>query len=444
MRSARLSTGTLAFFIGSLTAGCSASAPNQGDGSGATTGAFGNGGESFGAGGSEYGSGGESFGAGGSAFGNGGTQFGGGGTQFGGGNTSGSGGNPFGGGAFGNGGDSFGTGGSAIGNGGSLGAGGGVAGAGGGIVGAGGMDVGNGGSIGAGGAITGSGGSIGAGGVTTSSGGSVSSGGTSTGSGGSGTVTGGTCCSDGNCLCHGPAPTGLTSQPGPFTTASFVMTSGTVYYPTNAQPPFAAVSICPGFLNTGPEMAPWGPFYASYGIVTVVTNTGALDLPATRGMELLNAIKDLKTQNTTSSSPLNGKLAGRYGTSGYSMGGGGTTLASESDPTLLTSVGLAAWGPDGTTIKTPTLFICSDADTVAACTGTDSAYQQMPSGIPKMILDIPNESHFNWFSPTDAGMGESGEYALAFQKVFLEGDTRWKPLLLTKPVTGTTTVANIQ
>jgi hypothetical protein len=151
----------------------------------------------------------------------------------------------------------------------------------------------------------------------------------------------------------------------------------------------------------------------------------------------------VKKQNTTSSSPLNGKLAGRYGTSGYSMGGGGTTFASESDPTMKTSVGLAAWGPDGSTVKVPTLFICSDADTVAGCGGTNDAYGAMPSGVPKMILNIPGQSHFQWFSPTDAGGGESGAYALAFQKVFLEGDERWKPLLQTKPASGTTMMANI-
>jgi hypothetical protein len=61
-----------------------------------------------------------------------------------------------------------------------------------------------------------------------------------------------------------------------------------------------------------------------------------------------------------------------------------------------------------------------------------------------MILNIPGESHFNWFSPTDAGMGESGAYALAFQKVYLEGDTRWMAVLKSKPKTGTTQMANIQ
>src|SRR5262249_5595047 len=121
------------------------------------------------------------------------------------------------------------------------------------------------------------------------------------------------------------------------------------------------------------------------------------------------------------------------------------TFASEKDTTLLTSVGLAAWGPDGPTVKTPTLFICSDADTVASCTGTNSSYAAIPSPTAKMILDLPGVSHFNWFDPKDSvtkGLREAS--ALGFQKVFLEGDTRWKPILMTKPSTGPVQMAGIQ
>jgi hypothetical protein len=251
----------------------------------------------------------------------------------------------------------------------------------------------------------------------------------------------GTCCADGDCLCHGPDPTELTSKSGPYESATLALSTGTLHYPTDAEPPLAGIAICPGFLNTGPEMAPWGPFYASWGIVVVVTNTGGADLPNVRGDKLVAAIEELKKQNV-GSGPLAGKLSNRFGTSGYSMGGGGTTLASAKAPTLKTSVGLAAWGPVGTDVKVPTLFLCSDTDTVAGCSGSQTAYDAMGS-TPKMLVKIANANHFNWFDPTDAGEGISGEFALAFQKVYLEGDERWKPLLLTKPGQGSVTT-NIQ
>jgi hypothetical protein len=261
-----------------------------------------------------------------------------------------------------------------------------------------------------------------------------------TGAGGSGT---GTCCPDGNCLCRGANPTGLTSNSGPFKTATFTISTGTVHYPTDAEPPFAGVAVCGGFLNTGPEMADWGTFYASHGIVTVITTTTGADLPDLRATKLLAAIEQLKGEHTRSGSPLMGKLADRYGTSGYSMGGGGTTIASGTNGTLKTSVGLAPWGANGAGVQVPTLLLCGASDTTAPCSMTDSAYTQIPAATQKMKVSISGVSHLQWFGPTTAGGGTSGKYALAFQKVFLEGDQRWKPLLLSAPTNGTATT-NIQ
>jgi pimeloyl-ACP methyl ester carboxylesterase len=240
----------------------------------------------------------------------------------------------------------------------------------------------------------------------------------------------GTCCPSGDCLCHGPGPTGLTSADGPFNTATFNGSTGTVHYPTNAEPPFAAVAVCGGFLNTGPEMAAWGTFYASHGIVTIITSTLGSDFPEVRATKLLASIEELKGQNTNASSPLFGKLAGRYGTSGYSMGGGGTTIASRTDATLRTSVGLASWNPTGTNVTVPTLLLCGSSDTTAPCSMSQSAYGAIPSSTPKMMVSIAGVGHLSWFGPTSAGGGVSGETALAFQKVFLEGDERWRPYLL--------------
>lgn len=250
---------------------------------------------------------------------------------------------------------------------------------------------------------------------------------------------GGACCEDGDCVCHGDVPKALTSSKGPFKTATYTISTGTVHYPTDAEPPFAAVALCGGFTNSGPEMADWGPFYASYGIVTVITTTGPLDDPGTRGMKLLATVAELKKENDKSGGQLAGKLAGRYGTSGYSMGGGGTTMASGDDPTLKTSIGLAPWGPDGSGVKVPTLLLCGSADTTAPCNMAQGAYGQIPNDTPKMLATVSGATHFNWFGPTQAGGGASGQIALAFQKVYLEGDTRWKDLLESKPMNATVT-----
>jgi len=260
---------------------------------------------------------------------------------------------------------------------------------------------------------------------------------------GTGGTGGGSCCSDGDCLCHGPAPTALTAANGSFRVESFTIPAGKVHFPADAEPPFAAVALCGGFLNTGPEMDSWGSFYASHGIVTVIVSTLGSDFPDIRATKLAAGIAQLKEQNTTSGSALFGKLAGRFGTSGYSMGGGGTTLASVDDPTLRTSIGLAPWSPVGTGVQVPTLFLCGTSDTTAPCSMAQGAFGQIPASTPKMMISISGVAHLDWFGPTTAGMGTSGKYALAFQKVFLEGDERWRPLLLASPSNGTQ-MGNVQ
>ena len=134
-----------------------------------------------------------------------------------------------------------------------------------------------------------------------------------------------------------------------------------------------------------------------------------------------------KAENSKSGSPLEGKLAGRYGTSGFSMGGGGTTFAAAEDSTLLSSIGLMAWTPTGNGVTVPTLFICGSSDGLATCGGHSMpAYGAMPDTTDKMLVFV-SAGHVGQPS---AGSGMSGAYALAFQKVFLEGDERWRPILL--------------
>jgi hypothetical protein len=207
------------------------------------------------------------------------------------------------------------------------------------------------------------------------------------------------------------------------------MNSARVYYPTNAPAPFAGISLCGGFLNTGWEMTDWGEFYASWGIVTAITWTGSLDLPGWRGLLLAAAVADLKKENTRALSPLYQKMSDRYGTSGYSMGGGGSTQASAGDSSLKVGIGMAAWSPTGRGVTVPTLLMCGDSDLIAGCSSNSEwAYSQISNSVPKMWVMI-GATHLSWFGPgVDWGLG--GAYGLAFAKLFLEGDQRWKTTLL--------------
>jgi hypothetical protein len=245
----------------------------------------------------------------------------------------------------------------------------------------------------------------------------------------------GDCCPDGKCLCHGPAPTALTANKGPYKTASYTIAgTGCVFYPTDAQPPFAAVTVSDGFLGAGGcgsfQTGQWGPLYASWGIVAMIVDTGSSDQPDARGRALIKGIEAFKAENTKSGSPLSGKLAGRYGTSGFSMGGGGTSYASRTDKTLLSSVALMPWGPVTSGVSVPTLVVCGSSDGTAPCAQHGNGlYRGIANTVPKMRIQI-NSGHAG--QPSSGG-GKSGEYGLAFQKVFLEGDLRWRPLLVAAP-----------
>jgi len=287
----------------------------------------------------------------------------------------------------------------------------------------------------AGSSAAGSLGSAGSAGLAAAGGGAAGSGAagmSSAGAGGGGAVLApGSCCKDGKCICRDDAPTALTAEAGKYKTESYsIQGVGCVYYPTDAEPPFSAVAISDGYGGSGgcgrTQTDQWGPLYASYGIVTMIVVTGSGDQPNQRGRALTEGIAAFKSENMKSGSPLYQKLAGRYGTSGFSMGGGGTSFASQADDTLLSSVAIMPWGPVRSGVEVPTLVICGASDNIASCASHGTPlYQGIADSVPKMRVQVSG-GHAG--QPT-AGGRNSGKYGLAFTKAFLDGDERWLTLL---------------
>jgi hypothetical protein len=303
------------------------------------------------------------------------------------------------------------------------------------------------GATGVSGGAAGSAGDAGSAGVSGSSG--VGGGGGDGGSGGAagtggaaGSAGTGTCCPTGNCICRGTPPPGLTADPGPYDSDSYSISGvGCVYYPTDAEPPFSAVAIADGLSGAGGcgsiQTGRWGPLYASHGIVAMIVVTGGGDQPAARGDALLEGIAAFKSENTKSGSPLFGKLAGRYSTSGFSMGGGGTTRATVEDSTLLSSVAIMAWSPVGAGVTVPTIFICGSSDGLAGCGSHGTrAYTSIPDSTPKIRVTVSSGHN----GQPSAGSSMSGAWGLAFQKLYLDGDERWRSVLLS----GDNDATNIQ
>ena len=248
--------------------------------------------------------------------------------------------------------------------------------------------------------------------------------------GASGGLADGACCSDGDCICRDEPPSSLTSDSGPYDTESYDnRQAGCIYYPTDAEPPFSAIAISDGFIGTGgcgvAQTGRWGNFLASWGIVTMIIHTGGGDQPRTRGTKLGQGIETFKAENGDGSSPLSGKLSGRYATGGFSMGGGGTTYAAADDPSLKASMALMSWTPTGNGVTVPTLFTLGSSDALAGTQGA-GAYRQMPATTPKMVVTV-RSGHAG--QPSSGG-GMQGAWGLAFLKRYLDGDERWTEVLL--------------
>jgi dienelactone hydrolase len=205
----------------------------------------------------------------------------------------------------------------------------------------------------------------------------------------------------------------------------------TIYYPTDADPPFASVAVVPGFTAYQSSIAGWGPFLASHGIVTMTIDTlTTSDPPAQRSDELMGALKSLVGENTREGSPLKGKLdTTRQGVSGWSMGGGGTLIAASKNPSLKAAVSFAAWGPSGgANNKVPALMFEGTTDPLAAGM-SEPYYGQVPDSTPKMLFEVNGAGHEVANNPRNS-MGMIGLYGLSWWKVYLENDQRYKQFLL--------------
>jgi hypothetical protein len=211
----------------------------------------------------------------------------------------------------------------------------------------------------------------------------------------------------------------------------------TVYYPTDGNN-LAGVVMCPGFTALRSSIAGWGPFFASHGIVLVTMDTVTVaDLVPQRAQGLANVLRALKAENNRGGSPLNGKMStDRYGLSGWSMGGGGTWIASNRDRSLKTAVTLAGHNMTGggagisrgCTVPTLMMNGATDVTLLGGLGQSEGAYNAIAASTPKILYVMALEGHFSWGGPRVNG-NASGRYMMAWQKTYLEGQDQYKAVL---------------
>lgn len=239
-----------------------------------------------------------------------------------------------------------------------------------------------------------------------------------------------------NPYAKGPAPTSAALEAdGPFAVSTQNITGngfgGATVYSPNTAGTYAVVAFCPGFTATRSSVASFGRRLATHGFVVATIDTNStLDLPQSRGTQLLAA---LKTVSALSTGPAAGKIdASRKVVSGWSMGGGGTLYASASDKTLKTAVGLAPYSAQKKKFSTsvPQLILGGENDIVAPVSSHSlSFFNQLPNATPKLYAEIADADHY---FPTDAEKSQpASKLQIAWVKRFADNDTRYEQFLST-------------
>jgi predicted dienelactone hydrolase len=239
---------------------------------------------------------------------------------------------------------------------------------------------------------------------------------------------------------------------------AYDVTSAHIYYPSGATAPFVSIAIVPGFTAAESSIADWGPFLASWGIVTMTfgtsnPSTGAPDASVdqnTRSAALLDALTTLTGENSRSGGPLAGKLdTSRQGVAGWSKGGGGALIAANSTPALKAVFAMEPWNVN-TSLQVgtypndvvPTLIFAGTSDGLAGPPMPQTQYASIPTTTPAMLYEITNGSHQVSTSPTNSttdmapdsqSTANVARFGLSWLKVFLECDDRYSQFLKVQP-----------
>jgi predicted dienelactone hydrolase len=226
---------------------------------------------------------------------------------------------------------------------------------------------------------------------------------------------------------------------GPYTTANYdngvqnaEYGDATVYYPTNASAPFAAVALCPGYLQTKDDLVWLAQMLASHGIVALtLTPEDNFAGAAPRAVDLTAALNELRGENTRAGGPLLGKLdLTRLGVLGHGYGGAAALSVANSQGTQLRAVvPLASWDTASyPNVKAAALFVAAEDDVFAPVASNAFAhYGSIPAPIKKVFAELDNAGHFvSVGNPSNALKGLQTRHVLSFLKIYLEDDTRYQ------------------
>lgn len=205
----------------------------------------------------------------------------------------------------------------------------------------------------------------------------------------------------------------------------------TVYHPKLGGG-YGVVAIAPGYTARQEHIAWMGPRLASRGFVVVTIDTFTTADPAdSRARQLQAALDEVVRRSRTEGDALHGKADGqRLAVIGDSLGGGGALAAAQHNPALKAAVPLVPYHTvkHFPQLKVPTLIIGGQADTISV--PADHAllfYESIPATTPKAYREFAGATHF--FPHQPQHYPALGRHMIAWLKRFVDGDTRYGPLL---------------
>jgi len=221
----------------------------------------------------------------------------------------------------------------------------------------------------------------------------------------------------------------------------------TVYYPTNATPPYASIAIVPGFTASPDSVEAWGPFYASHGIVTIIIGTNSIyDFPEARAEALLDALETLRQENTRNASPLLGSIdEDKFAVSGWSMGGGGAQRAAVLDNSIKGVVALCPWLPSpDLDHSSPVVIFSGQNDAVAPPElHANVHYDNTPSSTNKLLFEIENGNHSVANTP-QGGNSSIGKIALSWLNLYVNQNDCYCSLLTENLLDAPASASNVE
>ena len=246
--------------------------------------------------------------------------------------------------------------------------------------------------------------------------------------------------------------------------SSDLYSSGFLYYPIDASPPYKSVVLIDAF-GSEPGLINWAQFYASHGYVAM--SIGNLDETLRdsnsdwdymdRAIALLGAIETVKSENGRQISPLFNMIdTSSFAVSGYSTSGGGAHTALTIDSTLKTGIllnpAVAFLDSVNCTAESdyyclieehlnhdvPVLIFAGENEYNELVTPDDDAYDNMwalpqyehvPDDTDKLYFESANEGHGSSIVPS----GIVGKQALFWLNFFMKNDESYCDSVITQP-----------